>query len=816
MRIVQIGDYIPMNRRYLLRMMDSIYETKLLLEVESKQNYNAVQKMFDPEDSSFTDSPYSSVLNTENYSDDDMFILFEVISVVENKNVPLDLLDHESFSDLDETQKEILEETLGFIYTESQYNSLQEAISDGKDVTDTDFRYKNIDKQGELMWVRIIDEHLTILEKHTSHFIFNDKMLLKYSIREYLSNPSDSPHISQWDVSNVKDMSFLFGDFIDREGYNELLIGIEDWNVSKVTNMEGMFSDCIFFNQPLNKWNVSSVKNMKSMFSDCRYFNQPLNKWNVSSVENMKSMFYSCFTFNQPLNDWELPIIESMDQMFHYCRSFDQDLNSWNIPPAVSKTKMFDGTLMKKRNHLPAWYDLDCTESEYIIPFASIAEYSPEDFELHNEEVSSFLSTFVDYMPFIEFINSFLPEFSPNEYTAYYSKMSPLYFILSPPAEYRITERNIPVEVLRTDPREPFYNALRYIFKIIPHFSPSSEVDPRNTKSTSEHSYMVHINRLIYYYHLFHLFNLSELKGFENTGCVIIFTHGTHDNPKDTRTLDEPTANNKLENIFVCSKAAMGCIAYDSDAHLVDSAKDGNLLDEMCESIKRFSSIPFDEIIFNYYGSQDTKKISGNCRTNEYIFGGPMQHKIGPNNKGFINKTYTGSVEDSTIYIIDVETFCNVKEIHRNPMKRLTESNILLKPELNVKNLKIKNGKIIDFDVELSDIVNYYSKVLRKKNLFVYDRSCGSFKSEDYPEEPISFHQAVGDIDTKLVKGHPSLIPFERHLSNITEELRSQGWGKKKSVTKKRKLNTKRKTKKHKKKQNKSVTKRRRRSSKNN
>ena len=66
---------------------------------------------------------------------------------------------------------------------------------------------------------------------------------------------------------------------------------ISQWDVSNVTDMKWMFENASSFNQSLNNWNVSNVEDMWGMFLSATSFNQPLNKWNVSNVENMYGMF---------------------------------------------------------------------------------------------------------------------------------------------------------------------------------------------------------------------------------------------------------------------------------------------------------------------------------------------------------------------------------------------------------------------------------------------------------------------------------------------------------------------------------------------
>jgi surface protein len=67
--------------------------------------------------------------------------------------------------------------------------------------------------------------------------------------------------ISQWNVSNIADLSNLFRDKAD---FND---DISDWDVRHVTNMSNMFSGAMKFNQPLYKWKISAETNRENMFA---------------------------------------------------------------------------------------------------------------------------------------------------------------------------------------------------------------------------------------------------------------------------------------------------------------------------------------------------------------------------------------------------------------------------------------------------------------------------------------------------------------------------------------------------------------------
>ena len=69
-------------------------------------------------------------------------------------------------------------------------------------------------------------------------------------------------------------------EWLDDESKAEKKYGhISDWDTSEVTDMSTMFSAAKSFNQPLEKWDVSNVTTMLGMFYGAESFNQPLEKW---------------------------------------------------------------------------------------------------------------------------------------------------------------------------------------------------------------------------------------------------------------------------------------------------------------------------------------------------------------------------------------------------------------------------------------------------------------------------------------------------------------------------------------------------------
>ena len=168
---------------------------------------------------------------------------------------------------------------------------------------------------------------------------FNN-VTLRTAVKKWLKDETKAEakygHISNWDVSNVTDMSNMFE---EATSFNQ---PIGNWDVSKVTNMEGMFFFAKSFNHTLNDWDVSKVTNMGKMFWMAESFNQPIGDWNVSNVTKMNSMFYRSPSFNQPIGYWDVSKVSNMKTMFSWARSFNQPIGDWNVSKVTNMEYMFD------------------------------------------------------------------------------------------------------------------------------------------------------------------------------------------------------------------------------------------------------------------------------------------------------------------------------------------------------------------------------------------------------------------------------------------------------------------------------------------
>ena len=160
----------------------------------------------------------------------------------------------------------------------------------------------------------------------------------------------DNVDISNWDVSNVENMHYMF------TGCQNLICDLSKWNVSKVEDMSNMFYYCNDLNcKGLENWDVSNVKNMEGIFSRCKDIKFDISNWDVSNVTNMSRMFYFYKNFNCDLSNWNVSKAEDMNYMFYGCEDFDCDLSNWNVSKVTNMKNMFDSCKKFKGIGLENW-----------------------------------------------------------------------------------------------------------------------------------------------------------------------------------------------------------------------------------------------------------------------------------------------------------------------------------------------------------------------------------------------------------------------------------------------------------------------------
>jgi surface protein len=626
---------------------------------------------------------------------------------------------------------------------------------------------------------------------------------LSDAVDKYLNNSNNAlPHISTWDVSDVKSMEGLFYGLIKNNEQNAKLVGIGNWNVSNVTTMKRMFFECTNFNQPLNEWNVSNVEDMGNMFYECTNFNQQLNEWNVSNVRNMGNMFYECTNFNQPLNEWNVSNVRNMSSMFFECINFNQPLNEWNVSNVRNMSSMFydcanfnqplnEWNVSNVEDMGGMFYDCANfnqplnewnvnnvrTMSDMFYGCNINNTYKPTK-TLNTQTV---LEKFFDFEPFIEFINAVvcpsttyrlpppIDQDTPDLFCSNRDKFTIEYFTINAPDGHSLLD--VPEEKLGMG--FPFYEAIKYIFSKM----------RRYTLPPKLKLHMLIINRFIYYYNVYLLYNRvpQEIGNFDITAGIIIYTHGSYDQLEPTNII-EVDQSQSVKNVFICSKAALGCLSYDyGEIVKSDLAHPYSTPYAMINDITTNGFVNFDRSVFRYnipgVPSTDTPRnlsktvsVVANCYDNSLnCFEAPMNHYIFPKTNSYLNKMYAATPHDNKCVVMDLEKLYqkgNALFSSTLSQSDIDSVNILKDPFMHgrIREYTDINGNI-NYGFYLQDIIEYCQHK-GKHNVFIYDKSCSK----------------IGDISNNA-----SIIS---KVSTLTQDY---GFGKKRLHNSKRQTNKRKK-----------------------
>ena len=125
-------------------------------------------------------------------------------------------------------------------------------------------------------------------------------------------------------------------------------------DTNKITDMSNLFINCEY-DIDVSNWDMSNVKNMSYMFYKCyKFTGKGIGNWNVSNVKDIGGMFAGCEKFNCDLSNWDVSNVTNMAGMFYFCKNFDYDLSRWNVSNVTCMEYMFSGC---KKLTIPNWYD---------------------------------------------------------------------------------------------------------------------------------------------------------------------------------------------------------------------------------------------------------------------------------------------------------------------------------------------------------------------------------------------------------------------------------------------------------------------------
>jgi len=195
-----------------------------------------------------------------------------------------------------------------------------------------------------------INEGFKLSKNHKSIYRFvpnnKDELLdaIKNIISEFDEQNDDVINLNVINTAKITDMSDLFNDRDVR--YISKYFDISEWDVSNVTTMEYMFYGADYTGEhgDISNWDVSNVEDMSNMFRASEY-NGDISNWDVSNVKDMFCMFYSSrFTGkNGDISKWDVSNVINMQQMF-MSSEFRGDLSKWKPEKCVNMSYMFCGS----------------------------------------------------------------------------------------------------------------------------------------------------------------------------------------------------------------------------------------------------------------------------------------------------------------------------------------------------------------------------------------------------------------------------------------------------------------------------------------
>ncbi len=110
------------------------------------------------------------------------------------------------------------------------------------------------------------------------------------------------------------------------------------------------------FNQDLSNWDVSQVTDMSGLFLGAESFNQDLSNWDMLNVTDTKFMFHDATAFNQDISDWDVNNVTDFQFMFYFAESFNQNLKNWNVSGKTTTNMFLNSPMEDNSDYWPLGY----------------------------------------------------------------------------------------------------------------------------------------------------------------------------------------------------------------------------------------------------------------------------------------------------------------------------------------------------------------------------------------------------------------------------------------------------------------------------
>ena len=155
---------------------------------------------------------------------------------------------------------------------------------------------------------------------------------------------------------------------------------INTWDVSKIKDMSWLFYNKTTFNSDISNWDVSNVTNMSYMFTFARAFNQDIGRWVTSSVTDMKYMFYQAWSFNQDISTkyidnyiaWNTSKVTDMNNMLNMgdYLNIRGNWNNGDQPGEHNKPLKWNTSKLRNMSYMfreNRYFNQNCSTKEYTV-----------------------------------------------------------------------------------------------------------------------------------------------------------------------------------------------------------------------------------------------------------------------------------------------------------------------------------------------------------------------------------------------------------------------------------------------------------------
>ncbi|EJU4176934.1 BspA family leucine-rich repeat surface protein [Listeria monocytogenes] len=169
-----------------------------------------------------------------------------------------------------------------------------------------------------------------------TNIVFEDKLFLSGSCRNLFGvNRATKLDLSNFDTSNVTDMSFMFANSAATS------LDLSSFNTSNVTSMRSMFDSSAVTSLDLSNFNTSNVTSMRYMFDESVVSSLDLSSFNTSNVTDMYCMFYQSASTSIDVSNFDTSNVMDMSFMFQGSSVTGLDLSNWDTFSDPKMTQMF-------------------------------------------------------------------------------------------------------------------------------------------------------------------------------------------------------------------------------------------------------------------------------------------------------------------------------------------------------------------------------------------------------------------------------------------------------------------------------------------